>query len=460
MNEKAESILSALREHPLLRQIEAHAQGRGLDPVYLVGGVLRDALLERPSSPDIDLVSRDPLSVARILGEAFGGKVVSFDECCHRVIFLWGEQRVHVDISGLRGSSIDEDLRLRDFTINAIATQMGRQPSPLFDPLGGLQDLWERRIRICHPHVFIEDPLRLLRAIRLASLLDCTLHEETQEAIRRQAHLLPRAAAERIREELFQILGHPPVSPWVTTLNTLGVLDILLPEIQEGKAQTLERIRCLEGILSKLENLFPEEASTLTVHLLEEVEGGVSRRALLCFALLLFELGEAAERRTEIPRHICSRLRLGNRAAQRVEILVREAKWPIRLWRGAGVAPLAASRFFRDLGDCATDLLLLSLADQWSVGRAESEGYHRFIQQLMAFYRERVASWRGAPLLRGEDLIRRFDLSPRPFIGFLLERLHEEAVLGHLTNRAEAFRYLDAHLDVLKEEFAKSGKSP
>jgi tRNA nucleotidyltransferase/poly(A) polymerase len=459
MDQKVEAILSALLGHPLLRQLEAVAQAQGLHPVYLVGGLLRDALLGRPFSPDIDLVSRDPLSVARVLGAAFGGKVVSLDERCHRVIFPWGEQRVHVDISGLRGSSIDEDLRLRDFTINAIAVQLGGQPSTLFDPLGGLRDLQGRRVRICHPHVFTEDPLRLLRAIRLASLLDCTLHEETQEAIRLQASLLFRAAPERIREELFQILDHLPVSPWVATLNTLGLLDTLLPEIQEGKAQALERMRCLEGILSELETLFPEEASTLKARLVEEVEGGISRRALWYFVTLLFELGQVTDGRAEILRQMCSRLRLGNRAARQVEILVREAGRPVRLWRKAKAAPIALARFSRDLGDLTTDLLLLSLADRRVVGRdrEEWEGYHRFLQEMMAFYRERVAV---APLLRGEDLIRRFRLPPGPFIGFLLERLREAALLGHLTSREEAFRYLDAHLDTLKEEFAKSGKSP
>jgi tRNA nucleotidyltransferase/poly(A) polymerase len=462
MNEKVESILSALREQPLLRRIGAAAPGRGLDPVYLVGGILRDALLGRPFSPDIDLVSRDPIAVVRVLGQTFEGKVVSLDERCQRVIFPWGGHTVRVDISELRGSSIEEDLRLRDFTINAIATELGGQPSRLFDPLGGLRDLQERRIRMCHPHVFTEDPLRLLRAIRLASLLDFSLHEKTQESIRCQASLLSQAKAERIREEVFQILGHLPVSPWVRALDTLGLLDTLLPEIQEGKARALERVRCLEGIFSELEELFPEEAPALEARLAKEVEGGISRRALLSFVVLLLEFRQVAEERTAILRRIGSRLRLGRRAAAQVGILLRDAERPVRLWQTAAGAPLEADRFFRDLGDLAVDLLLLSLADRRAEekGREESERYHRFIQQLMAFYRERIAPQRAAPILRGEDLIRHFRLPPGPFIGFLLERLHEQAVLGHLTSREEAFRYLDGHLNTLREEFTKGGKSP
>lgn len=452
MTPHVEAILAALREHPLLRRIATVARGRGRLPIYLVGGVLRDALLGRPFSPDIDLVAPDPLAFARALEQAFAGKAVALDERCQRVIFPWGEGRARVDIAPLRGSDIEEDLHLRDFTMNAIAAPLGEEPIRLFDPLGGLRDLGERRVRMCHPHVFTEDPLRLLRAIRLASLLDFTLHEETEEAIRRQAHLLPRAAAERIREEVFQILDQRPVDPWVATLDTLGLLEILLPEIREGRARALERVRSLDGILSHLEDLFPEEASTLETHLAGEVEGGISRRALLPFVALLVELGQG---RTETAQSVCSRLRLGNRAAQQVKVLIREGERPVELWRRGGLAPLEADRFFRELGECAADLLLLSFADH----RA-TEGYHRFLQELLAFYRERVAPWLGAPLLRGDDLLSRLNLPPGPFIGFLLERVHQEGVLGHLNSREEALRYLEGHLDALREEFAQRGKSP
>jgi len=163
MNRGVERVLRRVRDHPLLREVAQVAAERDLLPVYLVGGCVRNALLKGPEGLDIDLVSPAPASLGAALQDAFAGRLIGFAEGVHRVVFSRRGKRVQVDIAPLRGGSIVEDLRRRDFTINALGISLGEDPTDLIDPTGGLRDLRARRIRVGDPQVLAEDPLRLLR---------------------------------------------------------------------------------------------------------------------------------------------------------------------------------------------------------------------------------------------------------------------------------------------------------
>ena len=206
------------------------AEGQGHPPVYLVGGFLRDALLERPGAFDIDLVCADPPSLGEAFQERFGGTVVRFSKGVHRVVFFWRGERVQVDISPLEGRSIIDNLQRRDFTINAVGFRLGEEVPRLIDPVDGVRDLAARRIRVSDPGVLSEDPLRLVRAIRLAAQLDFSIDKVTAQAIRHRASLVSRVAPERLREELFETLDFQDAGRWLNVMDELGLLEALLPE--------------------------------------------------------------------------------------------------------------------------------------------------------------------------------------------------------------------------------------
>lgn len=194
---------------------------------WLVGGCLRDLLLERPVS-DIDIVAAgDPTKLARQWARQVGGSWFQLDTQRGYSRVLLPDAR-QIDFSPLRAPSIEDDLRLRDYTINALAFRLsGEHPSEhLLDPLNGRADLFSGTLRCCSTDSFIDDPLRMLKGIRHAVTLSFRLSDRTRLEISRQAPRLKRIAGERIREELFMILNSPSA---VDGLQLLWETQLLQP---------------------------------------------------------------------------------------------------------------------------------------------------------------------------------------------------------------------------------------
>jgi Poly A polymerase head domain len=164
---------------------------------YVVGGAVRDELLGR-DVVDIDVATADPEVAARIYAGMAKGALFPLSERhgAWRVAFRDGRT---VDFTPLRGS-IEDDVRTRDFTINAIARPV--TGAELIDPLAGADDLAARTLRAVSPRVFEDDPLRLLRAVRLEEELGLALDEETERLVREHAGLVTRPSGERILGEL------------------------------------------------------------------------------------------------------------------------------------------------------------------------------------------------------------------------------------------------------------------
>ena len=170
----------------------------GDEQAWVVGGALRDELLGR-ELVDVDVACPNPELAARLYARLAGGAVFPLSERhgAWRVAFREGHT---VDFTPLHGDTIEEDLATRDFTVNALARPLAG--GALVDPLGGEPDLAARRLRAVGPTVFADDPLRLLRAVRLEDELGFRLDEETEELVRASAGLVGEPAGERVLGEL------------------------------------------------------------------------------------------------------------------------------------------------------------------------------------------------------------------------------------------------------------------
>ena len=215
--------------------------------IYLVGGSLRNLLAGDPCG-DWDLVTDgEAHKLARRLADTLGGFYAHMHEKASRVVVRFPDAigDLVLDIAPLHGQTLEEDLRARDFTLNAMAAPLGpvieqlaRSGSltaasiPLIDPLGGLVDLQQRQLRAVDAEVFRYDPLRMLRALRLARRYTLTITPETEKLIRRDATLLPQVAAERIQAELYTLLAQPDALTLLYRLDTCGLLMVLFPELQ------------------------------------------------------------------------------------------------------------------------------------------------------------------------------------------------------------------------------------
>ena len=234
--------------------------------IHLVGGAVRDMLLNRVSSDlDFALPSNGISSARKVANKLKADFMVLDDERdTGRVIYTHEDgSRTFLDFATYRGSNLEEDLRARDFTINAIAYELHNET--IIDPLDGTSDLRAKLIRTCSPTSISDDPVRILRAIRQAAKFECKIDLETRKALKQAANLLPNISPERKRDELFKILEGPKPDASIRALEMLGVFPHLLPELSAMKGveqssphvydvweHTLSVLGYLESIISSL----------------------------------------------------------------------------------------------------------------------------------------------------------------------------------------------------------------
>ncbi|HEY58750.1 MAG TPA: CCA tRNA nucleotidyltransferase [Anaerolineae bacterium] len=472
-------------------------------PIYLVGGAVRDWLRHRPVHDWDFAIPQGAVSFARRVARTLKGAFVLLDEKhgVARVILpapsapehpAAQRRRTVLDFTDFRGPTLEDDLRLRDFTLNAMALNL-RHPQRLLDPLGGLQDLKNGLLRACHPDAFQNDPIRIWRGVRLAAAYGWRIEPSTREAMRRAAASLRRVSAERQRDELFRILSGPGSVKAVKALQALDALAPVLPELPplQGVPQSLPHredvwthtLQVLERLNRLLEALAPtydedkaaDFALGLTVlrigryrillaeHLNNDPHSKRSLVALLRLAALYHDTGKPttarqngdgqwrfphhAEVSAALARQRGKSLALSNAEVQRLVHIVRHHGLPYRFTRAGGPPDRRQIyRYFRATGPAGVEVALLSLADvQAMYGPYLS---HDLWERHLATIRALLEAWweyhrdivAPPPLLDGHALMQALHLRPSPLVGELLERLREAQAAGEIRTAEEALQ--------------------
>ena len=477
--------------------------------VWLVGGPVRDLLLGRDIHDWDFAVAEKGCALARKVANALRaayypldderdtGRVVVTDPHTHRPVML--------DFAVLRGATLEEDLRRRDFTINAMALTL---EGALIDPTAGQADLESKLIRMTGPASFKDDPVRLLRAVRQANALHFHLEARTEMALRAQALSITTVTAERVRDELLEMLRTAPAAHSLRALADMGLLSHVLPEIQAlqtirqsaphhyANTQThiLATVSAVEGILALLkgearrpnadsaqifalvpapnwswsllaDTLLPFQASLLA-YLDEPINAEMPRADLLKWGALFHDVGKAATRtvgddgRTHFYGHAetgarttetrLEALRFPGKAITFIGTLVAEHMRLVNANKGT-LTRRATYRFYRDTGEAGVGVVLLALADAmavWGRGLTQTRwrGLLRSAAALFKAYFEQPTEIVAPPaLLNGNDLIA-MGLQPGPQIGRILEALREAQAAGEITTREAAEDFVTATL--------------
>jgi len=467
--------------------------------IHLVGGALRDALLGRVSH-DLDFaVPAEAIRLARQVANALQADFFPLDEerdTGRVIITAEGNKRISLDFASYRGASLEDDLRARDFTINALAFNL--QDETLFDPLNGGLDVRQKQIRACSADAFTDDPIRVLRAVRQAAALNFHIETETRQDIKRAAIGLPGASPERVRDELFRILEGPRPDAAIRALEMLGVLPYVLPELASLKkveqpaphvydvwTHTLAVLNHLDSILAVLapgydpENtgdLFTGILTTrlgryreqLAAHFAQPLNADRSLRALLGFAALYHDIAKPQCKEIDEKGHIhfwghdekgadvaavrAHFLHLSNNEIQRLKLIVRHhmrAHFHSNRMEAEGKPPSrrAIYRFFRDTGEAGVDLVLLALADARATHghTIKQESWTAMLDVSRIFlenYWERPAEIVAPPpLLDGYHLMNTLGISPGPQVGQLLEAIREAQATGKVGTVEEALAF-------------------
>jgi poly(A) polymerase len=449
---------------------------------WLVGGALRDRWLGRETA-DLDVVVEgDPAEAARAVSRAAGGAAcfaLSEDFGSWRVVAR--DRSWQLDVEPLRGDTLEQDLEMRDFTINAIAEPLMGEGS--IDPLGGLADLQARRLRMAGPGAFAEDPLRVLRLVRLAIELDLTPDPATVSCAGRQVGGLGGVSPERVFAELRRIVSAPKALEGLELMHEIGATAVVLPELEALRGveqnrfhhldvhghtfEVLERTIELTGPQSaqspELDRVMGPHRRQLSLLLDESLADELSRGEALRWGALLHDAAKPLtrgvrpndgrvtfighdRRGAELAREVLTRLRASERLRAHVAALVRH-----HLRLGFLVhepQPLSRRTVFAYLRTCTpveVDVTLLSVADRLATrGDRADEAIDVHLEVARGMLGDALR-WRmegpGLPLLRGDELAHQLGIRPGPQVGSLLESLAEARYAGEIHTREQALAY-------------------
>ena len=451
-----------------LQALRGAVESRGYR-AWLVGGTVRDLALGRASS-DIDVVvATDNEGVHRLavdLARSHGLSrfTLSSRFGAERIVFASG----HLDLSPLRGTCIEHDLALRDFTVNAMALPLCGGPP--CDPFLGRVDLEERRLAVVGDRSFRDDPVRLLRAVRFAHQLGFTISSATIELARRDAHLLSVAAAERVLTEVVAALDVGHAAQAVRLWDQLGLLAVVFPEVAALKGveqstnhhrdvygHTLEALEHLDALLEDPSPVFPETAALIRKRFATNVDGSVSRRTALRLAVLLHDIAKPQTKRIDelgrlsfqghesrgVPaaRAVCVRLKTSRPVADLVSRVVLGHLWlgflqnRRPLWHHDEVEYLWQARPFEP------ELIMASVADRLATRGPMTAP--RFLFRHLTLARHLMWLWserelHGVPRLplRGDEVAEVLGIQAGPLLGRLLARLRLEWEAGELADDA------------------------
>jgi len=433
---------------------------QGERKIYLVGGAVRDLLLNK-SPQDYDFaVSGSGIEFARGFAREVRGKLVvlSEDDDEARVVY---RKRLILDFNGLRGGAIEQDLGQRDFTINAMAVEVGN--FDLIDPFGGQRDLKNRLIKPVADNSLDLDPLRLLRSFRFGLEMGFLVDDAVRLQGRRVS--LQNTAPERIGYELLRILEAVNGVLVLVELRELGKLLEILPEIaplsadEELWQHTLRTCYKLEEILLHpgfFERFKPEWDAYFNRM--------PYRRALLKLAALLHDVAKPHTRfvneagETHFYGHDglgarlvvkigYERLRLSRNQVRVVQTLVKEHMRLHLLATAPELSERAIRRFFRDLGDEAFGLMILCYADGWATA-GRTVHLEATITRMLEQRRAELAEQRVKRLVTGDDLIA-LGLKPGPVFRVILQELEDLQIEGKITTKEEGIEYLKSYLSNL-----------
>ena len=465
---------------------------------YLVGGILRDSILKVPN-PDIDIaVVGNARNVGNEIANTTNGKCFELDSLrgIYRVISSDSNGKTQIDIATIQ-DEIHNDLSKRDFTINTLALDLKKvtfdentpqlKVSQIINDHRGIEDLKTGTLRMTNNEVFREDPLRILRAVRLAAKYDLKIDDVTKNQIEKNNILVSKISGERVREEFLKLLSMENTVTNLKTLDKLGILTNIIPELEpcrKTEQSTGHHWKVLDHMLEtagQLENIvtgkpinlgpFPEFiANYIPINDLHKTyfnqiySEGHTRLTLLKLSSILHDIGKPETKTVEangkirfltheklggeITHSILKRLKFSNLGT---ELITNEVENHLRPGQistfGEEPSQKAIRKFYKDTKNTSLDVLYLNMADYLAAkGPNLSEEEWKDHCRKVEFIQNSESSYKKATnqrkLLSGHDIMIGLCLKPGPLIGILIDEIEESRMEGLVTNKEEALELI------------------
>ena len=454
---------------------------------YLVGGYIRDRLLGRVIK-DFDFATiENPQELAKNISCIFGGTVVKMSKE-HEMFRVIIKNVGTFDFSKIKGEKIEEDLYARDFSINAMAYDLKHsyeiKKSMIIDPFGGMRDLENKKIRHLHKETFVNDPLRMIRAVSLMSRLSFDLDEETQELIKAESEKINTIAGERIATEFFAILREERSAYYLDYMDKkLLLLDKIFPELRQMKkigeckyhvvdsfTHSLNTVEYIEEVIYA-NNFFENHIRvSYEKHTGEILAANRKRLELIKLGALFHDIGKPSAKkidkdgRVRFKGHEITGAELALEYAKKLMLSKKEQKilykyvemhmYPLVLYKSNDVSASALYQVFEQMGEETLDIFLIALADIVSTRKildpSEEMGMFKVhVEYIVNNYLTRYRPLVKKPLISGEELMERFNILEGIKIGEIQKKIKKDIYFGKVSSSKDSvLKYISKEMNL------------
>ena len=454
---------------------------------YLVGGYVRDFVIgvkngDNIYTPDRDIAIKGAEEFAKRLADKLEATFITLDEVNKIYRLVLKDKENYLDISELRGNSIEDDLRQRDFTINAVAYDLKEEK--FIDILGGIEDIKNKRLKMVREENFIDDPLRILRAFRFMSTTGFEVNSELKQILAKYKNLILKPAKERIHDEIMKLFGGKYTSETLLKMLDMGILELIFPCVNEIKKipsnshHHLDLIHHLIETVRQIEIMYKNSESEVKEHLDKIDFGGYPRINHLKLAGFLHDIGKPstwtieeegkciwkAGDKSEYPkdksyRHrfikhdlegskmvkpLLKELKFSNKQIEYISELIKTHIYPSSVISAPVVDNKIMMRYVRKMEENVIDNIFLAKADRLSaqgeaVTKEMTEANLNGLDKLLEFYLDVKPTLKPLPkLLDGKEIMEILGIGQSPVLGKIINELHEAQLNGEVNTKEDA----------------------
>ena len=434
---------------------------------YLVGGSVRDALMGK-SFLDRDIAIKNAEVFARKLAEQFNATFIELDSENNIYRIVLEDKINYLDISEIQGVNIEEDLSRRDFAMNAIAIDLST--GEIIDPFNGQQDIEKKQIRHIKDSNFIDDPLRILRAFRFASVTGFELSEEVKLCINKYKHLLFAPAKERINYELMKLFGGSKCSDTLLVMDEFGILEEIFPQVKEMKKVTpnthhhLDLFHHVVETVRNIEKLYLNATKDEQEHLNTIDFGGFPRLNHIKLAGFLHDIGKFSTwtiedtgrhrfiKHDDVGAKMCvpflRDMKFSKKQIEYISSMIKNHIYPSNVIVAPDLSEKVMMRYLRKMDVNVIDNIILAKADRLSArGEAITEEIVKEnidgLNKLLNFYFEKRETMKPLPkLLDGKEIMEIKKINQSPELGRIISELKEAQISGDVNTKEDAIAFV------------------
>ncbi|MBR1425494.1 CCA tRNA nucleotidyltransferase [bacterium] len=459
-------LISKIKKDEILNSISSHFRNK----IYLVGGAVRDMLLDRATFDRDLIVTDEEASVfAKDIADYFQGKYIPLDEGNKIYRVVLPDKLNFIDITNPIENSMEKDLTRRDLTINAVALDINT--GEILDYTGGLKDFENKIIKGISEENFIDDPLRLLRIFRFHSILGFKIDSSLMNIAKNHSKMMDNPARERVEYELMKLFGGKYAHSALSKMDECGILEKLFPFVKELKQVTPNAHHHLDlfnhsiETVKQLELLYENSRSEVKNHLERVDFGGFSRLAHLKLACFVHDIGkfstwtiEEDTNRHRFIKHddvgakmvpsILKNLAFSNKQIEYIKLIVKKHMYATMVVSSPDYSEKTMMRYIRKMEDNSIDAIMIAKADRLSALGPEItdeivEKNLSLLDDLTNFYIKTLETLKPLPkLLDGNDVMKILNISPSPQLGRIMNALHEAQINSEVLTKEDAINFV------------------